>query len=257
MTNKLTLTSIEQHIKNLELSEALEYLNKLKSDNCSLKLDKISEKYNKKYSNYLKEVARYNKIYEFEKEAFKKGFEFVAGVDEAGRGPLAGPVVAAAVILPKNSFIEGIDDSKKLSPQKRKSLYDVITNKALSFGVGIISEKEIDKINILNATKQSMLSAIDLLNPCPHYVLIDALELKSLQYPQLPLIKGDARSVTIAAASIIAKVTRDEMMSKFHALYPQYNFEKNKGYGTKEHIESIKKYGPCPIHRLSFIQKFI
>jgi ribonuclease HII len=192
------------------------------------------------------------------------GYNLIGGVDEVGRGPLAGPVVAACVILPKGTLIEGIvgsspaiRDSKRLSPAKREQLYDVIMSKAIAVGIGRVEPEEIDRINILNAARKAMEQAIASCHPNPDCLLIDALELKNCSIPQFPLIKGDVRSQAIAAASIIAKVTRDREMIRWAQVYPQYGFESHKGYGTKQHIESIEKFGLSPIHRRTFCAKFI
>lgn len=207
--------------------------------------------------NIEEERIRYEGMYIYEKEAYTKGYSHVAGVDEAGRGPLAGPVVAGAVILPENAFIPGLNDSKKLSPTQRDKLFEKILETAVSFGVGIIDEKCIDEINILNATKRAMEAAIASLAPKPDILLLDAVELDAVKIEQVPIIKGDSLSVSIAAASIIAKVTRDRLICEMDSLYPQYGFSKHKGYGTKEHIEAIKKFGICPIHRMSFVKNFV
>ncbi len=179
-------------------------------------------------------------------------YNLLAGVDEAGRGPIAGPVVASAVILPKNFHNEEIDDSKKLSPAKRETLYQLITKEALSFSFGIVDHDVIDKINILEATKLAMYQAINSLMPKPEIVLIDAIRLELLSFKQIPIIKGDTISLSIAAASILAKVKRDEIMCAYHKEYPQYQFIKHKGYPTKLHRRCVKEYGPCPIHRKTF-----
>lgn len=192
----------------------------------------------------------------FENELYKKGSIYIAGIDEVGRGPLAGPVVAAAVILRKDAFIYGVNDSKKLSPAKRNELFEVIRSEAIAIGVGIIGEKEIDEINILNATKKAMLLAVSQLKPYPDTLLIDAVKLEGIELSQLSIIKGDMKSISIAAASIIAKVTRDRMMDEFCLKYPEYGFSKHKGYGTSEHIVALRKCGPCEIHRRSFIKNF-
>lgn len=202
--------------------------------------------------NDLKEYERYRGMMHYEFAAIKKGFEYIAGIDEAGRGPLAGPVVAAAVMLSKDTFISGLDDSKKLSEKKRELLYDEIIEKALAYGIGIVDEKYIDEVNILNATKKAMCKAVSSLKLKPDILLVDAVTLDDIDIKQLSIIKGDKKSVSIAAASIIAKVTRDRIITEMDLLYPQYGFKKHKGYGTKEHIEAIKKYGFCPIHRMSF-----
>jgi len=203
-----------------------------------------------------KEKARLLKLSQYEIDAATKGYHLIAGIDEAGRGPLAGPVVAACVILPEGCCIEGINDSKKLSPAKREALYDIITKQAVSYGIGIVDEKCIDEINILNATKLAMKKAVEQMDPKPDILLIDAVRLEDIGIPQISITKGDALSISIAAASIIAKVTRDRMIEAMDSLYPEYGFKKHKGYGTAEHINAIKKYGICPIHRISFTKNF-
>ena len=188
---------------------------------------------------------------EFETELYNKGINFIAGIDEVGRGPLVGPVVTAAVILPKDFYDERINDSKKLTEKKRELLYDVIMENAISVGIGISSEDVIDEINILNATKRAMLKAVNNLSVKPEHLLIDAVKLDT-DIPQTSIIKGDAKSESIAAASIIAKVTRDRMMIELDKIHPEYDFKHNKGYGTKKHIEAIRKYGIIKEHRKTF-----
>jgi ribonuclease HII len=188
----------------------------------------------------------------YEKAAYRTGFTYVAGIDEAGRGPLAGPVTAAAVILPVGLSIPGVNDSKKLSADKRERLYDVIMSQALSVGIGIVSPAEIDLINILQATRLAMLSAVRQLTPHPDCLLIDGITTIDSCIPQQTIKKGDSLSLTIAAASIIAKVTRDRYMIKMDIEYPGYGFAGHKGYGSAAHLEAIKNIGPSPIHRLTF-----
>lgn len=188
---------------------------------------------------------------EFEMELYNNGINFIAGIDEVGRGPLVGPVVTAAVILPKDFYDERINDSKKLTEKKRELLYDVIMENAISVGIGISSEDVIDEINILNATKRAMLEAVNNLSVKPEHLLIDAVKLNT-DIPQTSIIKGDAKSESIAAASIIAKVTRDRMMIELDKIHPEYDFKHNKGYGTKKHIEAIRKYGIIKEHRKTF-----
>ena len=183
--------------------------------------------------------------------------EYICGIDEVGRGPFAGPVVACAVILPKDCDILYINDSKKLSEKKREELYREITEKAVSYGIGIADEKVIDEINILQATYKAMRQAINNLTVKPDILLNDAVTIPGVDIKQIPIIKGDAKSASIAAASIVAKVTRDHMMEEFDKKYPGYDFASNKGYGTKAHIEGIKRQGPCEIHRRSFIHNYI
>ena len=188
---------------------------------------------------------------EFETELYNNGINFIAGIDEVGRGPLVGPVVTAAVILPKDFYDERINDSKKLTEKKRELLYDVIMENAISVGIGISNEDVIDEINILNATKRAMLEAVNNLNVKPEHLLIDAVKLNT-DIPQTSIIKGDAKSESIAAASIIAKVTRDRMMVELDKIHPEYDFKHNKGYGPKKHIEAIRKYGIIKEHRKTF-----
>jgi ribonuclease HII len=191
-------------------------------------------------------------LWSFEKKAFQKGFSRIAGIDEAGRGPLAGPVVSAAVILPISLQIPGVSDSKKLTPKKRDYLYEKIYDLAVSVGIGIVDPLEIDRINILQAALASMAMAVENLVPQPDCLLIDGTFMISSALPQEPIPKGDGRSISIAAASIIAKVTRDRLMERYHQDYPQFGFFKHKGYPTKAHKEAIQKFGCCPIHRRSF-----
>jgi len=203
-----------------------------------------------------KEKARLKKMWEYEHRCYDNGFKNIAGVDEAGRGPLAGPVVAAAVILNKDVIIPGINDSKKLSEAKREYLYDEIRAKAISIGVGIVDEKIIDEINILQATLLAMKRAIETLAVKPDYLLIDAEKINSTKIPQLSIIKGDSLSISIGAASIIAKVERDRILVGYDKKYPEYGFGKHKGYGTKQHMDCIRKLGLLPIHRKSFTKNF-
>ena len=201
-----------------------------------------------------KELARLEamKEYEYTYEACSH----ICGIDEAGRGPLAGPVVAAAVILPKDCQILYLNDSKKLSQQKREFLYEEITKKALAYGIGMASPGRIDEINILRATYEAMSQAVEKLGILPDILLNDAVTIPGIDIMQVPIIKGDAKSVSIAAASILAKVTRDRMMTEYDKIYPQYGFAKHKGYGTALHIEALHKHGPCPIHRRTFLKNF-
>ena len=203
------------------------------------------------------EIARLDAMLSYERDAIDSGYEFIAGIDEAGRGPLAGPVVSAAVILPRQYYPEGLNDSKKLSPKVRERLYDRLTREAVAWGVGLCDSREIDEVNILNATIKSMELALGALKPRPDYLLIDALTLKNADIPQKAIIKGDALSLSIAAASVIAKVTRDKMMLIYDKLYPGYGFAKHKGYGTGGHMECIRKMGLCPIHRVTFCKNIV
>ncbi|MGN0459151.1 MAG: ribonuclease HII [Eubacterium sp.] len=192
----------------------------------------------------------------FEKEAWENGYDIVCGVDEAGRGPLAGPVFAAAVILPKGHIIEGVNDSKKLNEKKREALFDIIRHEALAYCIASTDEKIIDEINILQATFLTMKKAIEGLEIKPDFALIDGNKTPNCDVPMQAVVKGDARSASIAAASILAKVSRDRYMLEMAELYPEYQFEKHKGYGTKLHYEMLDKYGASPIHRNSFLKKW-
>jgi len=205
-----------------------------------------------------KEIERLKDLKSEEEKIYANKIEYICGIDEAGRGPLAGPVVVGAVILPKDSFIEGINDSKKISEKKREKIFDLITEEAIAYSVGIVSQNTIDEINILNATKLGVKIALEELKTKPDMIMIDALKgMDTLGIPYMSIIKGDAKCYSIAAASIIAKVTRDRLMRQWDEIYPVYGFSKHKGYGTKEHIEKIKEYGPCILHRKSFIKNFI
>ncbi len=215
-------------------------------------VQKLILKYRRKHDDYVRELERLDRMMLYERKYADYGI--ICGIDEAGRGPLAGPVCAAAVILPKDHPILYVNDSKKLSAARRESLYDVIMKDAVSVGVGLASEKVIDEINILQATYRAMRQAVAGLSPQPDLTLNDAVTIPDLMARQVPIIKGDAKSCSIAAASIIAKVTRDRLMIEYDRLYPEYGFRDHKGYGSAAHIEALKKYGPCPIHRTSFIK---
>lgn len=195
-------------------------------------------------------------LWRYETEAKNDGFLCICGIDEAGRGPLAGPVCAAAVILPFGLQIEGLNDSKKLTEKKREALYDVITEQAVSFGIGLADEKEIDEINILQATFLAMHRAVEQLSVKPELALIDGNRSPKLPFSERLIVRGDSLSANIAAASILAKVTRDRLMVQYAEQYPQYGFEIHKGYGTKRHYDALREYGACPIHRRSFLKKF-
>lgn len=206
-----------------------------------------------------KELQRLQNLKQIEEEIYNKNsnIEYICGIDEAGRGPLAGPVVVASVIMSRDSMIEGVNDSKKVSEKKREEIYQKIVEEAISYGVGIIDQDKIDEINILNATKLGLTTSIKELKVKPNIILVDALKgIDTLGIPYESIIKGDAKTYSIAAASIIAKVTRDRIMRQWDEIYPMYGFEKHKGYGTAAHIQAIKEYGLCPIHRKSFTKNF-
>ncbi len=206
-----------------------------------------SKKEQKREAEYarLSEMMEYERIY--------SEFDYICGIDEAGRGPLAGPVVAGAVILPKECYIEYLNDSKKISEKRREALFDEINERAIAVGIGIVSPQVIDDINILNATYEAMRQAVHNLNTTPQMLLCDAVHIPDINIPQVGIVKGDAKSVSIAAASIIAKVTRDRMMYDYDKMYPEYGFAKHKGYGTKAHMDALRAHGTCPIHRMTFV----
>ena len=205
-----------------------------------------------------KEIERLTLLKQDEMKLYENNIEYICGIDEAGRGPLAGPVVIGAVILPKDSFIEGVNDSKKISEKKRERIYEQILEEAISYSVGIVDQKTIDEINILNATKLGVKIALEGLKQRPDVIMVDALNnMDTLGIPYISVVKGDAKNYSIAAASIIAKVTRDRIMKEWDEIYPIYGFSKHKGYGTAEHIRVIKENGPCILHRKSFIKNFV
>ncbi|MDD6638729.1 MAG: ribonuclease HII [Lachnospiraceae bacterium] len=216
---------------------------------------KLVDTARKRCDRYEKELQRTEALKKYEKEYDK--YSYICGIDEVGRGPLAGPVVAGAVILPKDCDILYINDSKKLSAAKREELYDIIMEKAVAVGIGMVGPDRIDEINILQATYEAMRQAIGKLDPQPTLLLNDAVTIPQVTIPQVPIIKGDAKSISIGAASIVAKVTRDRLMETYADIYPEYGFAGNKGYGSAEHIAALKQYGPTPIHRRSFIGHFV
>lgn len=215
----------------------------------------IVQKAQKQIEDHEKELARTEKMKEYEKKY--DSFSWICGIDEVGRGPLAGPVVAGAVILPKDCDILYLNDSKQLSEKRREELYAVIMEKAVSTGLGFVASERIDEINILQATYEAMREAISKLDPQPEILLNDAVTIPLINIRQVPIIKGDAKSISIAAASIIAKVTRDRLMVSYDEIYPEYGFASNKGYGAKAHLDALKKYGPTPIHRRTFIKNLL
>ncbi|MDK2798388.1 MAG: ribonuclease [Clostridiales bacterium] len=254
--SQMKIKEIDRYLRTLSIDRLQKEISILSTD-ARISVSKLVSKYNNIIHKHFKELERLQQMSKYEDHLYKKGIKYIAGVDEAGRGPLAGPVFAAAVILPAGILIKGLNDSKKLSESKREELYDIITEKAIAYHVTSVSEQEIDEINIQNATHKAMREAINKLNVSPQHVLIDGKEIGGIEIPYTPIIKGDSLSISIAAASILAKVSRDRYIKKFDVTFPQYGFGKHKGYGTKEHIEAIRNHGICPIHRKSFTLNLI
>lgn len=249
-----SINEIKEILKNTDVTALSEFIKHYNTDERS-GVKKLVLKAEKEIEAYNKEVARTENLKFFENKY--SDYNYICGIDEVGRGPLAGPVVAGAVILPKNCDILYINDSKKLTASKREELFQIIMEKAVSAKTALVSSQYIDKVNILQATYEAMRKAIATLNVQPDILLNDAVNIPLVNIKQVPIIKGDAKSISIGAASIIAKVTRDAMMVEYDKIYPEYDFASNKGYGSAKHIEALKKYGPCPIHRRSFIHNFI
>ena len=254
MEQKIKMTQIQEDFALWKDSEPERFIAVYGEDERS-SVKKLVERAEKLIEACRKEKERMHQMFSFEREY--AAYNYICGIDEAGRGPLAGPVVAGAVILPKDCSILYLNDSKKLSEKKREELYDIIMKEAISVGIGYASPKRIDEINILNATYEAMKEAVSMLNPAPDILLNDAVTIPGLAVKQVPIIKGDAKSASIAAASIIAKVTRDRLMVEYDSVMPVYGFAGHKGYGSAAHIAAIKEYGPSPIHRRSFIKNFV
>jgi len=253
MTKKST-NEIKKLFQAASIEELPEFINTYSSDERA-GVRRLAETAGKRLKALEKEKERIEALRVYEEQY--REYEFICGVDEAGRGPLAGPVVAGAVILPKNCRILYLNDSKQLSEKKREELYEIIEEQAVSWGVGYASPERIDEINILQATYEAMREAVGALSPAPDLLLNDAVTIPRISIPQVPIIKGDAKSISIGAASIMAKVTRDRLMREYAKAYPEYDFAANKGYGSAGHIAALKKYGPTPIHRQSFIGNFV
>lgn len=249
------ISDIQEEFKQLSNDYLPDFIEEYISDGRP-GVSKIISQAQKRMEKLRVERERIEKLKEFEYKYWDT-YPNIGGIDEVGRGPLAGPVVTACVILPRDCDILYINDSKKLSAKKREALYEEIMEKAVSVSIGVVSEQRIDEINILQATYEAMRQAIDESKVMPDILLNDAVTIPQVTIPQVPIIKGDAKSISIGAASIIAKVTRDRMMVEYDSIYPEYGFASNKGYGSAEHIEALKKYGPCPIHRRSFIGNFV
>ena len=252
----LKVSQIKELIENIEYNQYEEYIIKLENDERKSVKD-LAKKLRNKIQAHENEMARLELINQFENEGYYRGYLSIGGIDEAGRGPLAGPVVASVVVFEPNTKIEGVNDSKKLSEAKREELFDIIKEKAIDYGIGIVNNNEIDEINILNATYLAMKKALNCLENQPDYLLIDAATIPGVDIDQKPIIKGDSKSISIAAASILAKVTRDNIMYQYDDMYPGYGFKGHKGYGTKEHYEAIEKLGITPIHRKSFLKNIL
>ncbi len=250
-----TISEIRRELSETRPEERQTFIEKYGSDSRA-GVVKLVESCRNQIKRAEEEARRLENMLVYERKYYSD-CEYICGIDEAGRGPLAGPVVAAAVILPKELKIPYLNDSKQLSAKRREDLYDIIMEKALAVGVGAASPERIDEINILQATYEAMRQAVAELNIKPQILLNDAVYIPGLDLPQEKIIKGDAKSLSIAAASVIAKVTRDRMMKAYHEIFPEYGFDKHKGYGSKEHIEMLQTLGPCPIHRRSFITHFI
>lgn len=247
---ELTIKEIKKKVADLDqVSEEL--ILALENDNRT-GVQKIAHQLRRQQEKKREAKEKFKEMRQYEDDLEVEGYQLIAGIDEAGRGPLAGPVVAAAVILPAEEVILGLDDSKKLSEQRREELFAIIQEKAIDIGVGIVDNERIDEVNILEATYEAMEQAVNDCQHRPDYLLIDAEEIPDFDIPQTGLTKGDSRSVSIAAASIIAKVTRDRILVDYDEEYPHYNFASNKGYGTAEHITALREQGPSPIHRTSF-----
>ncbi|WP_186577488.1 ribonuclease HII [Aquibacillus kalidii] len=249
MTKQLTIAQVSEMISDSKLSA--DELLQLKQDK-RIGVKKLVEKYERQQELEKLEKEKFVEMMTFEQARYLMGDNYIAGIDEAGRGPLAGPVVAAAVILTEDFYLAGLNDSKQLNKRKRDYFFDYIKTNAFSYGIGIIHNNEIDSINILQATKKAMKSAIQQLDPIPDHILVDAVKLDELPCTSESIIKGDQKSVSIAAASILAKVTRDRLMEELDKEYPMYQFASNMGYGTKDHLLAIEKYGITPYHRRTF-----
>lgn len=248
------INEIKNHLQAAELNELPAFIRMYEADERA-GVQNLIEKAKKRITEYEKEIARTKEMKRYEEKY--SSFTYICGIDEVGRGPLAGPVVAGAVILPKDCDILYLNDSKQLSEKKREELYDIIMEKAISVGLGYVSPERIDEINILQATYEAMREAISKLSPQPDLLLNDAVTIPKIAIRQVPIIKGDAKSISIAAASIVAKVTRDRLMVDYDSVFPEYGFASNKGYGAAVHLDALRKYGPTPIHRKSFIKNLI
>lgn len=251
-----SVKEINAIIDSISTDEYLKYIDILKDDERK-SVKNIAIKLAKKLDKIRAENERLELINTFENEGYEKGYTYIGGIDEAGRGPLAGPVVAAVVVFKPGTKIEGINDSKKLSEAKRDELFDIIRDQALDYGIGIVQREEIDEYNILNATYMAMKKAINCLKKTPDYLLVDAAHVPDVSIDQKSIINGDSKSISIAAASILAKVTRDSIMYEYDKMYPEYGFASHKGYGTDQHYKAIREHGITTIHRRSFLKNIL
>lgn len=247
------ITNIQKHLSNTKEEELTKVIS-IYADDERAGVKKLVQKYQKSADAYVKENERLEQMLYYERKYIE--YEYIAGIDEVGRGPLAGPVITCAIILPKDCKIRYVDDSKKLSEKMREKLYEEILNQAVAVSIGSVSHKRIDEINILNAVYEAMRESVNNLKVSPQLLLNDAVTIPGISIPQFPIIKGDSKSMSIAAASIVAKVTRDRLMVQYDKLYPLFGFASNKGYGSEAHIKILKEIGPSPIHRQSFIKNF-
>lgn len=252
---KPTIKSLKEKAETMEAMEAFNWLSTL-IDEYGKSIGKLADKYYKRAQAIKNEKERLLSMTRLENEAYENGYTIVGGIDEAGRGPLAGPVVASCVVLPKGLLIDKLNDSKKLSEKVRDELYEIIKAEAVSYGIGIVEHHIIDEINIYEATKKAMELAVGCMKKSPDFLIIDAVSLNN-GVAQTSIPKADEKSVSVAAASILAKVTRDKIMKKMDKTYPEYGFAKHKGYGTKAHMQAIKENGICPIHRRSFTKNIV
>lgn len=249
--SEMNLEKIQGYLNEMAEDQIVVVLDELRADGRK-GVQRLVHHYEKQARKREEEHQRLRVLYEKERMLYSKGYQFIAGIDEVGRGPLAGPVVAACVILPLGLELKGLNDSKKVHPKRRAELAEIIKKKAVAWSVGRVEHQEIDRLNILQATKKAMIQGVEGLCPSPDYLLIDALRLP-LPIPQEGIVEGDSRCAAIAAASIIAKTYRDTFMEMIDQLYPEYGFKDHKGYGTPRHLEALERYGPCPLHRRSFL----
>lgn len=248
-TQRLTIAMVKEKLFGDDVSE--EWLVEIRQDERA-GVQKLLEQYDRKQLKEKELHDAFIQMSRYEEELYDKGLTLVAGVDEVGRGPIAGPVVASAVMLPQDFYLLGLNDSKQLSEKKRDEFFEIILEQAITYGIGIVGAAEIDLMNIHQASLEAMRRAVEQLMVPPEHLLVDAMKIPSVDYPQTAIVKGDAKSISIAASSVVAKVTRDRIMKDLAVEFPNYGFDKNMGYGTKEHLDALKSFGATPYHRLSF-----